>query len=556
MSDDNTETHKKRQRRAAELESARTPWEDTWRTMATQFSPRRSRFLTDGTNDGQQAKAAHRIVDSTGRAAVKTLAAGMQSGLTSPARPWFRLALAGQNTAGTGNAKQWLHFVQERITAAFASSTFYDCVHSLYAELGVFGTGCLFLEEGKKTALRFRTMTAGEYWLDNSADGTVDTVLRVLQMTPRQILEDWPESCPERIKSMVDKGGNVRFAVSHLVAPNPDYDEKRHAPTSRPWRSTYWLREGGKEVLEESGYYVFPFMCPRWERTGDDVYGTSPGMDALGDGKMLQKMRRTGLESLEKEVNPPLQVPSSLSQAGINVSPGAINYVSPFAQGQQAITPLYQVRANLPALEGTVADFRRQIDEAFYKDLFKMLAGMDKSMTAMEVAARNAEKMQLLGPVLDRLNNELFSPLIDRAFDILLRAGHIPRPPQELQGMELKIEFVSILAQAQKAAGIAAVEQYCAFTGQLAAANPQVLDNVNYDAAATSVAEMLGVPPTVVRSPEEVAQLRAQREQQLQQQQQMQMLQQGAGMAGQVAKAAKDMGITPEAMQGVHGGTQ
>ena len=529
-------------RRLETLERERAGWEAHWRDLAAMFLPRRARFLSAGDRANQGKKSDINLVDSTGILAARTLASGMQSGLTSPARPWFRLTLQDADAARGANTAAWLRAVQEVLTNVFARSNFYDSVHMLYHELGVFGTGAQLVEEDRETGLRCRVLTVGEYCLDVNAAGRVDTLYRRTLMTPGQILEAWPDTCPQRVKDMKDKDNGDRLEVLHLVEPNPDHKEERKDGKSRPFVSVHMLMSGQREILEESGYYEFPVLAPRWDLTGDDVYGKSPAMDALGDVKMLQRMRKDGLESLAKEVNPPLLVPSSLKDMGLNGTPGAVNYISPLAQGQQAVAPLYQVRANLQSLEATVASTQRQIREVLFNELFLMISNVDRQMTAREVAERNAEKMLLIGPVLDRLHSELFQPLIGRAYGIAVRQGLVPMPPPELQGRELKMEFVSILAQAQKSAGVSSVQQVLAFAGNAAQMNPAVLDKLDLDEAVDQVADMLGVP-NIIRPDEAVAELRAQREQQARQMRQMEMLRNGIDMAGGAAKAARDAGV-------------
>ncbi|UQZ90844.1 phage tail protein [Deltaproteobacteria bacterium Smac51] len=447
--------------------------------------------------------------------------------------------------------KAWLHMVYERMVAVFARSNFYDQVHLLYDELGTFGTGAMLVEEDDEATLRCRTLTAGEYCLDVNASGRVDTLYRRLRMTPRQIVEAWPDTSPDRVKDLDRRGNGQWLEVLHVVEPNPDYREGDEAAV-RPWRSVYLMTDSD-DVLEESGYYEFPALCPRWNTTGSDIYGESPAMDALGDCRLLQKLEEDGLIALEKEVNPPLSVAKSdgLGRV-INASPGAINYVSPLAQGQNAIQPLYQVRANLGLLEQVKEQKRQNIRESFYNDLFLMVSQVNRQMTATEVAERNSEKMLLLGPVLDRLRSELFQPLIVRVFGIMTRQGMVPPPPDALQGREIKIEFISILAQAQKQAGIAAINNTVAFVGNVAQFSPTALDKLNIDEAIDEVAEMNGVPPSLIRSNEEVAELRAQREEQMQQQQMMAAMQSGADVAATGARAAKDLGLS-EAMAGMGG---
>ncbi|MDR1045110.1 MAG: head-tail connector protein, partial [Candidatus Adiutrix sp.] len=537
-------------RRLEELEKERKKgWEPHWRALSTHFMPRRSRFLDAGewTNDGSRLNY---LEDSVGILARRTLSAGMLSGLTSPARPWFALSLVDERLAQLGPVRAWLHAVYESMVNVFNRSNFYDQMHLCYDELATFGTGVILVEADGDNSIRCRTLTVGEYCIDTNASGRVDTLYRRVRMTPRQIVEAWPDSVPERIKTLTDNDSNDWLTVLHAVEPNPGHREGSKDRSQRPWRSTYMMLEGGHEILEESGYYEFPALCPRWNTTASDVYGESPAMNALGDVLFLQRVTEDGRLTLEKEVNPPLMVAQSAGIGrGLDTSPGALNYISSLAQGQNAIQSLYQVRANLAAVEAVKDKVKQQIKEALYNDLFLMINNSPREMTATEVAERNGEKMILLGPVLDRLRSEMYQPLIERVFGIMQRQGQIYMAPPELQDQEIKIEFISILAQAQKQAGLGAINNTVAFVMQMAQASPTALDKLNIDEAIDEIAEMNGTPPSLIRSDEDVAAMRQQREEQMQQQQQMAMMQQGLGMAGQAAKAAKDAGLSaPELM--------
>ena len=553
------------QRRLSSLENERKRgWEMHWRDLARNFMPRRARFLDAGdpTNDGD---VRNHLQDDIGILAVRTLASGMQSGLTSPARPWFSLTLQDEELTHNQAVKQWLHDCYERMVNVFARSNFYDQIHMLYRELAVFGTAVMMVEADPDSAIRCRTLTAGEYCIDVNASSRVDTLYRRIRMTPRQIAEAWPVTCPERIKNMAKLDNNDWLTLLHAIEPNPAHKPGRNNKNERPWRSVYMMLESGAEILENSGYYEFPALCPRWDTTASDIYGSSPAMDALGDNRMLQKVAEDGRIALEKEVNPPLLIAESSGIDSVDVSAGAMNFTSSLAQGQPSVTSLYQVRANLPALEATKAQLKQQIREMFFNDLFLMITESHKNMTATEVAERNSEKMLLLGPVLDRLRSELFQPLIERCYGVESREGILPPPPvqqvPELQGKEIKIEFISILALAQKQAGINAINQTVGFIGTLAqiTQNPAVLDKLNADEAVDEVAEMQGVPPKLIRSDEEVAAMRQARAQQMQQAQAMQMMQAGAEVAATGAKAVKDAagasaGLPPEALQQAMGG--
>ena len=540
------------ERKLNNLELERKSWEPQWRDLAAHFLPHRARFLNAGDKTNEGDRRNNRLFDSTGRLAARTLASGMQSGLTSPARPWFQLALQNEEIAQRDDAKCWLHDTYTRMVAVFRASNFYEQVHTLYGELAVSGTGCMFVEEDPETVVRFKTLTVGEYSLDTDASGRVNTVYRRIRMTAAQILESWPDACPQDIRDKAEKDNQEWIEVIHAVEPNKEHKAERKDGKSRPFTSVYMLNSGGKTILEESGYYEFPALCPRWETTGGDIYGRSPAMDALPDCRMLQRMAKDGIEALEMEVRPPLNVTTGGNEP-VDISPGSINHLPPAAAGQQVIAPLYQVRANLGALEAAKAATRDQIKEALFNNLFMMLANIDKSMTATEVAERNAEKMLMLGPVLDRLRSETFQPLIDRVGGVMHRQGLLAVAPDYMQGESVEIEFVSILAQAQKQAGISAIQQIAAFVAQLAQINPGTLDKLDSDEAVDEIAGMLGIPPRLIRSDDVVAELRAQREQQQQQQQMMSMMQQGAAIAKDGADAMGKAGMTgmiQEAMNG------
>ena len=549
-------------RRLEALETERkNGWESHWRDLAYHFMPRRSRFLDAGerTNDGD---VKNHLEDDIGILALRTLASGMQSGLTSPARPWFSLTLQDEPLTQFQPVKEWLHECYERMVNVFARSNFYDQIHMLYRELGTFGTGVMLVEEDKDTVLRCRTLTAGEFCIDTNASGRVDTLYRRVRMTPRQVEEAWPDTCPDRIATMARNDSDQWLTLLHAIEPNPHYREGSRNGRERPWRSIFMLLEGGTEILEVGGYYEFPALCPRWDTTASDIYGSSPAMDALGDCRQLQKITEDGRLALEMEVSPPLLIAESAGIDTVDISPRAMNFTSSLAQGQPSVVPLYQVRANLQALEMTKEKVKVQIREMFFNDLFLMITNANRQMTATEVAERNSEKMLLLGPVLDRLRSELFQPLIERCWGIESRIGVLPPPPveqvPELGGQEIKIEFISILALAQKQAGIAAINQTVAFIGQLAGLtqSPAALDKLDVDEAIDEVAEMHGVPPKLIRSNDAVAALREQREAQMQQAQMMQMAQAGADVMATGARAAKDMTSGPpaDAMQQVTGG--
>lgn len=158
-------------------------------------------------------------------------------------------------------------------------------------------------------------------------------------------------------------------------------------------------------------------------------------------------------------------------------------------------------------------------------------------MTAREVAERSQEKLVMLGPVLERLQGEMLDPLIARIFGVMERKGMIPPVPDEIAGVPLKIEYIGMLAQAQRLVGLNPMEQYAGFVAQLAGLDPSALDKLDIDQLVDEYAHDLGVPASLVRSDDVVAAIREQRaqaQQQQQMQEQMQSALEGAATASEI----------------------
>ena len=494
-----------------ELSREAASWRSAWKELGAYLAPTRGFFEGDTPNRGQ--KIDHRkLIDSDPLLAVEVLCAGMISGLTSPSRSWFELALSPKSARQLPGAQEWSHAVKQRLEEVFASSNVYAALHGFYQEIAVFGTAAMLLEEDFQDILRCRLFTAGEYVLGADGDGRINTFGREFFLTAQQMadkfgLEHLPASLAQEVK---DGRKNTWHKVRHLIYPNPQHNPRYQDALHMPYRSVYFTPQG--EVLKEGGYWEFPVIAARWEvKNTSDVYGKGPGWKCLGDAKMLQKMQKTKLVALDKNTNPPMMVSSGV-QGEVNLLPGGLTRYS--GTTDAAVKPAYQVQVDMAALENSIEKVKNTIKSQFFADVFLMLSTQNYSnMTAAEVAERHQEKLLVLGPVLERLKNELLDPLVERSYAILQRRGVLPHPPESVQGLELGVSYVSMIAQAQKAAGMAAVSQAMAYASSLAQAKPEVLDRVDFDAALEQGMQMMGVPPGILRTREQAQALREARAQ-------------------------------------------
>jgi hypothetical protein len=269
-----------------------------------------------------------------------------------------------------------------------------------------------------------------------------------------------------------------------------------HLSAELPYRSVWFERsaQGENLLLRVAGYSEFPCMAPRWDVVGTDSWGTGPGWIALGDSQQLQIQQRRKIEAIERQVRPPMVGPPSRRTS---LLPGGITYVAdPTGQGFRAAV---DVRIDLSALAHDIAEVQGRVKEAFYANLFLMLAESDRrEITAREIDERREEKMLMLGPVLERLHDELLDPLVQRVFKIMARRGQFPVPPSGLDLAGMRVEFTSILAQAQKSVATAGIERMWQFGAQIGALKPEALDRLDPDGTMDAYADLTGAPASVL----------------------------------------------------------
>lgn len=549
------------------LWNSRSSFDSHWRELAEHIFPRRPRFLTTDVNQG--GKRTQKILDSTGTKAATTLQSGMHAGITSPARPWMKLTTPDPDLAQAAPVKDWLHVVSQRMLTVFLKSNLYNILPTVYGDMGVFGTAGMSILEDDKDLIRCYSLPIGSFAVGLNSRGNANTCVREYQQTVRQTVEtfghggdpyakrsdpiDWTRFSLS-LKNAWDRGNyEAPVTLAWLIQPNEDASDDYADTASMPFESVYFelgigeaasaggtgaSPSGGSvdaKYLRRSGFKEFPIMVPRWDVTGEDSYGTScPGMMALPDLKSLMVQVKRKAQAIEKMVNPPVQAPSGARNQVISMLPGGVSYVDA-RDNNGGIKPIHTVEPDVQHLMGDIQDLRSQVERAFYMDLFLLLQNIDRGqMTAREVDERHEEKMLVLGPVLERTNDELLDPLIDRVYGIMQRNGLIPPAPPDLHGVTLKVEYTSILGQAQKMVSSASHERFLGFASSLVGVWPQARFKIDINQAIDDAADMLGVNPRLVVPNDKAEQDQAAETAAIQAQQKMTQM-------ATAAKGAKDL---------------
>lgn len=526
--------------RFTQLDSEFSSWRKRYMDISKNMLPMSGRFFKDErANAG--SKNFNDIYDSTGTQALFTLGAGLMAGMTSPARPWFRLSTPDPELMKSEAVKIWMDDVTRIMQSIFARSNTYRSLHQQYQELGLYGTAAAIQVDDYENVIHDHTLTAGEYRLATNYKGEVDTLYREYQKTVAEVVKEFGiNRVSSAVKNSFDRGALDAYVdLIHLVEPRSDRDPTKRDAANMQWRSLTFEKAGDPDrYLRDSGFNEFRVLAPRWETWGDDVYGMSPSMIAYGDIRQLQHEQLRKANAIDYQVKPPIILPTS-AQGNTNFLPGGVSYMD--MSNPQAARSAWEVNLNLQYLLEDISDVRQRINSCLYVDLFKMLSNSDRTqMTATEVAERHEEKLLMLGPVLERQQNELLDPKIELTFSRMIRSAMLPPPPDELQGVKLQVEFVSVLAQAQRAIGTNSIDRFVLQLGTIAQFKPDVLDKFNSDEWVDAYSDMLGVDPNLIVADKDVAIVRQQRQQQQQAAQSAQAMQAMADGANKLANAPTD----------------
>ncbi len=551
----------KRSRRVSQsLKESRRDYEPYFEQLEQHFMPRRGLFTAEPASKAASDRGGllnGKILDSTPIRALRILKSGLHAGLTSPSRPWFRLQPQDPDLRERQGPKEYVAKAEFEMRRLAERSGLYNMLHTGYGDLGVYATECALIEDSGSYDLRGMQLTPGSYWLGMSDDRSIDTMHREFPMTVNQIVgkfvfkgqqygePDWGV-VPARIKNMYDKGDIAKVeTMCHLIMPRTDRDPVKADGRNKPIASQYWVKNDDRaadiqRLAGDLGYDENPISASRWEVTGCEVWGShSPAMETLPDVKELMNKRRDYAESVRRMNRPTMNAHTDLYNSEFSLMTGAVNFMADPTKG---LTPAFQINPDINGLRNDIEATQEAVWSGMYADLFMMISSLDRrQITATEIDERREEKLLGLGPVLERQHFEKHKPLVERLFRRVVSSGRLGPPPPELENEELEIDFISMLAQAQKAVATGSMERFAGYVGNLASVKPEVLDKFDEDQSVDEYANMVGVPPSTVRSDEEVDEIRRLRQEQIAAQQQAAMAVETTKAMQQGASAAKTL---------------
>ena len=525
------------------LYTAQNNWREIWQELADYIIPRKTGFtskVTPGT------KTTTKLFDSAAIHANELLAASMNGTLTSQSIQWYNLAIGGLDLEKDNEANKWLELCAREMTRAFRQSNFYSEVHEVYLDLGALSTGCIYTEErdlGYSTfnGFLFKALGLNEYVIDEDYEGRVNTLFRKIELSAQAALSKWGNKAGEKVvKAYNDNKPDEIFEFLHGVFPREKRDRRSKRSINKPFAS-YYLSVKEKKIVEEGGYDEFPFAVPRWLKSSGEKYGRGPGMTALPDIRTLNKAKEFGLKAWAKAIDPPVKQLDDGVVGSTRLVAGGVTIV----RDMNALEALkLDSRFDIASIKEE--ELRKSIREIFYSDQLQLQEG--PQMTATEVYVRYELMQRLLGPTLGRLESEFLNPIIERCFNMMLRSGAFPRPPQSIVEFAkrkhgfIDIEYEGPLARAQRSQELMAIQKFNDTMAPMANVNPEVLDIIDTDAVARKVATVAGVPSDCVRSEAAVQVIRNKRNEEIAKKAQLEEISSMADAAGKAAPVLQMVG--------------
>lgn len=523
------------------LESLYRKKESTFRDIRDLLAPGTGLFKNENDELENDKINYQELLDSEPCTYLDTTKAGLYGGLINPAARWFDLDIDRTNPnvsyLDEYEIGQMLEASKDFLYYLFAKSNFYDAMGPTINEWIRYGSGVLLIEERAYDFIFFNHLTAGEYFLGIDGDGKYNKLARKFSKTSDQMVEDFGyDKVPTLVKEAYNRGDyETKFEICHLIMPN---DNSGIVNKRFKYIDLYWMKN---DILRTSGYYSNPIVVLPWERKNlRTVYPIGIGERILGDTKELQQTVKALAMHKAFLANPALALHTSLGKKP--VLPGARYYTD--QDPTKVASEIYRVAPYIAEMEDSRARLLDKIRKMTYADLLLIFAQQQKgNMTAREVSAIVNEQMTLLAPIYLQAKIAL-QAIFDRVIDICVRRGAFPET-EYFNPREIKVEFMSSIAKAQRMAEVGSVQDLIMYITQLAQVKPAALDYINEDAIVKDIAGRLG-NYSKINSDEQVAAIRqAQAEQQ-----QAMMAQEQQAQQMKIAKDASKAKIEPNNLLG------
>lgn len=521
-------------RRGNVLKSLRQPMEQVVSDCFAYTIPLRGSGFNGGDLTVQQGAAKRAdLLDGTGAYCVNLLASSIMAGETPSNSLWFGMTTGDDNE--TDEEKRWFEEESKALWMDIHGSNFDSAGFEAILDAVIAGWCALFIDEDRENGgLVFESWAiANCYFASTRTDGRIDTAYKCFKLSAEQAVREYGDKVSEDTQKLAVDKPDEMVEFWHCIYPRKPYAVGARLAKNLPFASCH-IEAKKEKLVRESGFHEFPLAVPRWMRAPNSVYAVGqvynvlPDLKELNDAKFLSKaaneLQISGMWIAEDD--------GVLNPRTVKVGPrkiivaNSVDSMKPLMTGADFnVAFISEDKLQAAIRRGMMADQLQPVD--------------GPQMTATEVHVRVDLIRQQLGPLYGRFQNEWVKVIVERCFSLKMRAGAVSPAPQSLADREFTVKFIGPMARAQKLEEVTATERYSANMANLAAIDPNVMDNFDTDAAARGMSESLGVPQKYIRDSKKVAAIRDQREKAKQKAEQQAAAQQVAQVGGE--EMAKQM---------------
>lgn len=536
--------------RYQELSAMRSNYESVWDEVTEFILPSKGSYSYRDSRSDPERRSRRRF-DSTAINAARSLTARVLAEMTGTGLRWFDFRDPDPDIDKLPNVRRFLQDLSDDVYSIINNSSFRMAHVEATADWVAYGTACVLKEE-IDGEINHRSIPVQELYIGENVKGEVDLVIRKYKLSLRQLIEHFgEENLPENLLAKKELRLDEEHEVLHAVMPNDEYYEGKKNKKYFKFKSCHVLPEFAHE-LREGGFKRMPYYVFRFWKRSNEVYGGSPGVDALADIRMLNLMVEADGRSIQLEAFPPMIMAHDSVVAPMRIIPNGINYGGMSPDGRRLVDRLIPAgNAGRGGLEHVMEQKRQAIRSSFFVD--PLINRENSIRTAAEVVKRSNEEMVGITPFLSRYEVEYLTPVLDDLLDYVLRKDENKENeiPAELEGRIPKIEYTGTLAKTQRAQELNNTVQFLQIVQGLAQVDPAILQNIDMQAAFNRFADLLSVPQDIITSEEEMAQKQQQQQQMMQQAQGVQGMQQVTDSMANLAKSGllkrSDLGLPDEA---------
>lgn len=541
---------------AIKARDGRPQWMALWQELAEIFLPNRADFQTEHAPGAERTDG---LFDSGAQLSARGLISAVGSYLRPPGRTWPRAKAKTQELNQLEPVRMWLYAVtQITYDAIYDTRVNADKVLSeVDADLVVFGTGIANVSWNKAARhIVIKSKSLANTVLFCGKDGNPNGSASFSKPTLRQIVEEFGED--KLTTAMAEAYRQPKpdlertYEIVHAILPNADW--KAFGGKGRFPVASMWIAVAEKELIDEKGYYDFPDVIPRWDTLTKEVYARSPAMVALPDARVVQAMAKTFLEAGEMSLRPPTWSYADMINGELQMFPGGHTTVDMSGfQGTGAPIQSIQIGAFPDKILEVYQQKNENVAAAFFRDILELPSARDGQMTATEINARLDQFLRQAAPVFTRVGNAYNGQFCNRVFNLLMREGMYPEPPEEMHGQEVEFEYESPIKEAREKAeamkvleGINMMLPLAEAQAKLTGGQAAVLDNLDLDAAVRFIGVKADLPQAIFTPIEKMMEMRAARDKKMDQAHKAEMLSKvGPSLAqiGNTAVKAKEGGM-------------